>query len=179
LNKFSCGNGFGEGRPNSNTVFSLARWKTWLVSSSDFILRRVGEVKVSNQAAVDWKSQPRSRAAAAAAGVAQESPVNKLAQFFTGATPMRIPVRVTVLNAQGVEPVEHVLSENTVIEAGTAQEVLFISSLPLEFEDKVRLENTDGSLRVEAAVVAVQYHSGKTVVAARFTREISNWIIKA
>jgi hypothetical protein len=134
---------------------------------------------VPNQAAVDWKSQPGSRADTAKAGAAQESPVKKLAQFFPGATPMRIPVRVTALNSQGVEPVEHVLSENTVIEVGTAQEVLFISSLPLEFDDKVRLENTDGSLRIEAAVVAVQYHNSKTVVAARFTREISNWIIKA
>ena len=52
-------------------------------------------------------------------------------------------------------------------------------SLPLEFDDKVRMENTDGSLRIDAAVVAVQYHSGKTVVAARFTQEIGNWIIKA
>lgn len=134
---------------------------------------------VSNQAAVDWKSQPRSRADAATAGAAQESPVTKLAQFFPGATPMRIPVRVTALNAQGVEPAEHVLSENTLIEVGTSQEVLFISSLPLEFEDRVRLENADGSLRFEAAVIAVQYHNGKTVVAARFSHEISNWIIKA
>jgi len=92
---------------------------------------------------------------------------------------MRIPVRVTALNAQGVEPAEHVLAENTVIEFGTSQEVLFISSLPLEFDGKVRLENADGSLRIEASVVAVQYHSGKTVVGARFTREIGNWIIKA
>lgn len=133
---------------------------------------------MSNQAAVDWKFQSRSRADAAPAG-ATESPVNKLAQFFPGATAMRIPVRVTALNAQGVEPVKHVLNENTVIEFGTTQEVLFISSLPLEFDDKLRMENTDGSLRIDAAVVAVQYHSGKTVVAARFTREIGNWIIKA
>jgi len=133
---------------------------------------------VSNQAAVDWKFQPRSRADAANAGAA-ESPVNKLAQFFPGVTPMRIPVRVTALDAQGMEPAEHVLTENTVIEFGTSQEVLFISSLPLEFDGKVRLENADGSLRIEACVVAVQYHSGRTVVAARFTREIGNWIIKA
>lgn len=92
---------------------------------------------------------------------------------------MRIPVRVTALNAQGTEPAKHVLHENTIIEFGTAQEVLFISSLPLEFDDRLRMENADGSLRIDAAVVAVQYHNGKTVVAARFTREIGNWIIKA
>ncbi len=92
---------------------------------------------------------------------------------------MRIPVVATVLSAEGIEPAKHALSENTVIEFGTPHEVLFISSMPLEFDDKVRLENADGSLRIEAAVVAVQYHSGKTAVAARFTREIGNWIIKA
>ena len=41
---------------------------------------------------------------------------------------MRIPVRVTALNAQGVEPVKHVLNENTVIEFGTTQEVLFAAA---------------------------------------------------
>jgi hypothetical protein len=132
---------------------------------------------VSNQAAVDWKFQPR--ADAATAGTVPESPVNKLAQFFPGATAMRIPVRVTGLNAQGAEPAKHVLSEDAIIEFGTSREVLFISSLPLEFDDRVRMENADGSLRIDAAVVAVQYHNGKTVVAARFTREIGNWIIKA
>ena len=134
---------------------------------------------MSNQAAVDWKFQPRARSDAATAGTVPESPVNKLAQFFPGATAMRIPVRVTALNAQGAEPAKHVLSEDAIIEFGTSREVLFISSLPLEFDDRVRMENADGSLRIDAAVVAVQYHNGKTVVAARFTREIGNWIIKA
>ena len=91
---------------------------------------------------------------------------------------MRIPVVATAISGQGCQG-RRPLSENTVIEFGTPHEVLFISSMPLEFEDTVRLENADGSLRIEAAVVAVQYHDGKTAVAARFTREISNWIIKA
>lgn len=130
---------------------------------------------MSNQAAVDLKFQPRARAA----GTVPESPVNKLAQFFPGATATRIPVRVTALNAQGTEPAKHVLSEDAIIESGTPREVLFISSLPLEFDDRLRMENADGSLSIDAAVVAVQYHDGKTVVAARFTREIGNWIIKA
>ena len=91
---------------------------------------------------------------------------------------MRIPVVATAMSAQGSR-LGQPLRENTVIEFGTPQEVLFISAMPLEFSDIVRLENADGSLRIEAAVVAVQYDGGKTAVAARFTREISNWIIKA
>jgi hypothetical protein len=55
---------------------------------------------------------------------------------------------------------------------------LFASELPLEFDDQVRLENSDGTLQIEARVVAVQYHNGRTAVAARFTQPISNWIIQ-
>lgn len=91
---------------------------------------------------------------------------------------MRIPVVATAVSAQG-NRLGQPLRESTVIEFGTPQEVLFISSMPLEFGDAVRLENADGSLRIEAAVVAVQYNGGKTAVAVRFTRAISNWIIKA
>jgi len=91
---------------------------------------------------------------------------------------MRIPIVATAVSSQGSWSGEP-LRESTVIEFGTPHEVLFISSMPLEFGDAVRLENADGSLRIEAAVVAVQYDSGKTAVGVRFTRKISNWIIKA
>lgn len=104
---------------------------------------------------------------------ADESLVGRLAQFFPEATAVRIPVHVTGSDAQG-----HSFSEHTLIEFGTPSEVLFASSLPLEFDDRVRLENSDASLSAEAAVVAVQYHNGKVAVAVRFLREIPNWIIK-
>jgi hypothetical protein len=102
-----------------------------------------------------------------------ESFVAQLARFFPEVTPVRIPVRVS-----GVNPGGCTFSENTVIEFGTPNEVLFASGLPLEFEDKVRLENADGSLQAEASVVAVQYHKGKLAVAARFARRIAYWIIQ-
>ncbi len=102
-----------------------------------------------------------------------ESFVARLAQFFPDATAVRIPVHVSGVGAQGQD-----LSEHTIIEYGTPNEVLFASTLPLEFDDRVRLENSDGSLKAEAAVVAVQYHNGKVAVAVRFLREIANWIIK-
>lgn len=104
---------------------------------------------------------------------AGESFVARLAQFFPEATAVRIPVHVTGADAEG-----QALSEHTIIEYGTPNEVLFASSLPLEFDDRVRLENSDASLSAEAAVVAVQYHNGKIAVAVRFLREIPNWIIK-
>jgi hypothetical protein len=69
-------------------------------------------------------------------------------------------------------------TESTVIEFGTTREVLFSSTLPLEFADRLKLQNSDGTLDAEASVVALQYTSGRTAVAARFSQEVSNWIVK-
>jgi hypothetical protein len=69
--------------------------------------------------------------------------------------------------------------EATVIEFGTAREVFFASALPLEFAEKLRIQNSDRSLDVEVQVVAVQYHEGQLAVAARFIGDVSNWIVKA
>ena len=69
-------------------------------------------------------------------------------------------------------------SESTVIEFGTPREVLFACKTPLEFADTLRVRNSDGSLDVEVSVVAVQYHPGNTVVAARFKGDVPNWIVK-
>jgi hypothetical protein len=104
---------------------------------------------------------------------AETTCVGKLAQFFPEAIPVRIPVRVSRLRSNPA-----IVTENTVIEFGTPQEVLFASMLPLDFEDRVHLENSDGSLSVEAEIVAMQVHQGKTAVAARFSRNVTNWIIK-
>jgi hypothetical protein len=105
---------------------------------------------------------------------ASEGPVSRLAQFFPGAVAVRIPVRVTGTGHRSRE-----LTEQTLIEYGTHDEVLFASTLPLEFEDHLQLENADGSLRAEAAIVAVQYHNGHTAVAARFKATPANWIIQS
>ena len=93
---------------------------------------------------------------------------------------MRIPVQFTRRsgasngNQGGVAGVQ----ESTVIEFGTSREVLFACSTPLEFADVLRLRNSDGSLDTDASVVAVQYHPGKTIVAARFVSSVPNWIVK-
>jgi hypothetical protein len=103
-----------------------------------------------------------------------ETPTAKLAKFFANAAPLRVPIRLTRVVDQDVQ-----LSEETIIEFGTPREALFASRLPLEFADHVRLQNSDGSLDVEACVVAVQYNAGKTAVAARFNHEVRNWIVKS
>lgn len=110
---------------------------------------------------------------ATASARARESSTAKLAQFFRDATPVRIPVQLTRLTGEG-----GALSESTIIEFGTPREVLFASTLPLEFADKLRVRNADGTLDEEACVVALQYNSGRTAVAARFSQQVSNWIVK-
>jgi hypothetical protein len=56
---------------------------------------------------------------------------------------------------------------------------LFAVDHRLEFADRVLVESNDGSLHVEASVVAVQYHPERTVVAARFVKDVPNWIVKS
>jgi hypothetical protein len=97
----------------------------------------------------------------------------ELAEMFPDATPLRLRVRVRALRSSA-QPLE----ETTWIEYGTARELLFASTLPLEFEDRVRIENADGSFKAEAVVVAVQFHNGRKAVAARFLGEVTNWIIQ-
>jgi hypothetical protein len=112
--------------------------------------------------------------AAVASRSAGENFVGRLAQFFPEATPVRIPVEIRGGELGGVS-----LSEKTVIEYGTPNEVLFASTLPLEFADRLSVNNADGSLRADVTVVALQYHGGKTAVAARFAHQVPNWIVKS
>lgn len=120
-------------------------------------------------------SSSLAQQATAQSRTAQTSPVADLARFFPEATPVRIPVQFT---RSGSQAGGSGVTESTVIEFGTCREVLFACSTPLEFADVLRLRNSDGSLDTEASVVAVQYHPGTTIVAARFLHAVPNWIVK-
>lgn len=106
------------------------------------------------------------------------STVAGLARFFPEAAPVRIPIQLARTLESGNSTGAN-FTESTVIEFGTPHEVLFACNTPLEFADVLRLRNSDGSLDVEASVVAVQHHPGRTVVAARFKAEVPNWIVKS
>lgn len=116
---------------------------------------------------------------AAAAGRASHNAISVagLARFFPEAAPVRLPVRLARVDEAAGEKSSD-FSESTVIEFGTSREVLFACCTPFEFGDVLRVRNSDGSLDEEASVVAVQYHPGKTVVAARFRRDVPNWIVR-
>jgi len=110
--------------------------------------------------------------------------VSRLARFFPGATPVRIPIKLSRNTGNGNGDVsarenKTVFFQETVIEFGTPHEVLFVVDRPLDFADNVLVESKDGSLRAEASVVAVQYKREWTVVAARFLKPVPNWIVKS
>lgn len=107
--------------------------------------------------------------------------VGRLAKFFPDATPVRIPIKLSRSasnNDEGNAGKGAVFLQNTVIEFGTPREVLFAVTQPLEFADRVIVESNDASLCAEASVVAVQYRAERTVVAARFVKDVPNWIVK-
>lgn len=93
--------------------------------------------------------------------------------MFPAASPIRLAVELKRNTA--LQPAQ----ENTVIEFATAREIFFASALPLEFAEKLRVQNSDRSLDVEVQVVAMQYHEGRLAVGARFIGDVANWIVKA
>lgn len=109
-----------------------------------------------------------------AVGVESQSSVSHLARFFPAAVSTRIPVRL-----QALSKADGSTDQQVVIEYGTASEVLFECSLALEIGDEVQMQNADGSFDACATVLAVQVEQGRRAVAARFTRQVPNWIIKS
>lgn len=99
-----------------------------------------------------------------------EGLAGRLARFFADATPVRLRVCVQV-GRDGDE-------ESTVLEFGTPREVFFACRLALEFGETVRVHNSDGSFDVEATVVAAHYAGESVAYAARFNRDLHNWIVR-
>ena len=95
----------------------------------------------------------------------------QLARFFPGASRVRVPVQVTALRAGSAR-----LREATVVEYGGTEHAIFLSTLPLEFHDRVRIERGHSGSAAEAAVVAVRYHEGCKAVAVRFLQGPCAWV---
>jgi len=95
----------------------------------------------------------------------------RLARFFPSANPVRVPVQITALRAGSTS-----LREATVVEFGGSEHAIFLSSLPLEFDDRVRIERDRNGGAAEATVIAVQYHEGRKAVAVRFLQGPCVWV---
>lgn len=98
----------------------------------------------------------------------------QLARFFPGASSVRIPVQITALRGGSTR-----LREASVLEFAAVEHAIFDSTLPLEFDDRVRLEGKQKECTTDATVVAVQYHDGRKAVAVKFLRGASSWISRS
>ena len=94
-----------------------------------------------------------------------------LSKFFPRVAAARVPVQVTALRGGHTK-----LREATVVEFAAADIAIFVSTLPLEFDDRVRLERNPKSRPADATVIAVQYHEGRKAVAVRLTKGPCEWV---
>ena len=102
----------------------------------------------------------------------QKSCAEQLARFFPQASAVRVPVQVTSPRAATN------LREATVVEYSSAHHAIFLSTLPLEFGDRIRLEARPQGYQTEATVDAVQYHEGRKAVAVRLLQGACDWMTK-
>jgi len=96
----------------------------------------------------------------------------QLARFFPHARPVRIPVQVIALRGGRSS-----LREAAVVEYGGPEHAIFVSTLPLEFDDRVQIEATGEGRPAEATVVGLQYHEERKAVAVRFLQGPCNWVV--
>lgn len=96
----------------------------------------------------------------------------QLARFFPTVSAVRLPVQVVVLRT-GAK-----LREATVLEFAGREHAIFLSTLPLEFDDCVRLQSNKPGDSVDATVVAAQYHEGRKAVAVKFTYGRCDWVTR-
>jgi hypothetical protein len=96
----------------------------------------------------------------------------QLSRFFPGAKRVRVAIQITALRGGTSR-----LREASVVEFATLEHAIFASGLPLEFDDKVRLEGNRKAYTVDGTVVAVQYHEDQKAVAVRFLRGPCPWMM--
>jgi hypothetical protein len=96
----------------------------------------------------------------------------QLSRFFPQARRVRIPVHVTVCRGGNSS-----LSAEAVVEFGSPEHAIFLSTLPLEFDDRVRIEADGEGRPALATVVGMQYHEGRKAVAVRFSQGPCDWVV--
>ena len=95
----------------------------------------------------------------------------QLARFFPQALPVRSRAQVSAVRSGSAK-----LHEAVTVEFAAPDCAIFASALPLEFDDRVRLEREGKSRKAEATVIAVQYHAGRKAIAVKFTEGPCEWV---
>jgi hypothetical protein len=127
-------------------------------------VRRSGQVVVSEEIAKAGHTAVLEQQEA-------QSCVDQLARFFPQASPTRLQVQVSAIRSGNAK-----FREVVTVEFGAADCAIFASTLPLEFDDRVRLERDGKFRRADATVIAVQYHAGRKAVAVKFTQGPCEWV---
>jgi hypothetical protein len=95
----------------------------------------------------------------------------ELARFFPEV--QRVQIRVVLKPRQTAGSASR---ETVTVEFVSATHAIFVSALPLEFDDLVQLQPAEGKSRTEARVMAVQYHLGRKAVAVQFVNAETSWV---
>ena len=103
-----------------------------------------------------------------------EACTEQLARFFPQAAVVCVPVQVTALRSGTTK-----LREAATLEFAAVDLAIFLSTLPLEFDDRVRIERDQKDRRADATVIAVQYHEGRKAVAVKFTQGPCDWVTQS
>jgi hypothetical protein len=127
-------------------------------------VRRSGQLVVSEEVANAGRTAVSERQDA-------RSCVDQLARFFPQASPARLQVQVTAIRSGNAK-----LREAVTLEFAAVDCAIFASTLPLEFDDRVRLERDGKFRKADATVIAVQYHAGRKAVAVKFTQGPCDWV---
>jgi hypothetical protein len=95
----------------------------------------------------------------------------QLARFFPDAKAVRVRAVLRPLRSGADE-----VRESVVVEFASAKRAIFSSRLPLEFDERVRISDAEGTAERDATVVAVQYHDGEKAVAVQFADKQIFWV---
>jgi len=96
----------------------------------------------------------------------------RLAEFFPGV----ILMHVSAVVKRGRAEEEHYIE--SLIEFGTAKEVIVTCGVPLEIGEPLSISSPNCSLKATAKVMALQVGTDKYALAIRFTGGAENWIIQ-
>lgn len=102
----------------------------------------------------------------------ESSSTERLARFFPDARPVQFRASL-----EWVRPGAANVQDSVLVEFAGAQSAIFRCALPLEFEDQLLLEREAGQ-RLEAKVVAVQYHEERNAVAVQILNGPLSWMGK-
>lgn len=119
-----------------------------------------------------WSNEVDTRRTALLADT-ESGCANQLARFFPEAESVQVPAILKPWRDGSGK-----VRETVMVEFASAENAIFASTLLLEFDDLVWLEDPGGRWQSEAMVVAVQYHEGQMAVAVQFVNGQCAWVKK-